>query len=128
MAAPGACQLVLVATQKFIHPGAGWDKGACTKLSPQDASIVGTAMGRAWGFVGTRIMSGTLEAALTATVEDLPFLAGRWGCRRCHSASAADSPGSCQCPLAGVSAAKTLLFTLLQAGGHAGHAPGQPRD
>jgi hypothetical protein len=66
-----------IISPKLIHPTEGWDKGARTELSAYDALIVGTAMGRAWGFVDTRIMPATLEAALTATVQDLPFLAGR---------------------------------------------------
>ena len=68
---------VLCQKRMCLRPAAGWDTGARTELSAYDGLIVSTAMGRAWGYQGGRIIPSALEAALTATVEDLPFLAGR---------------------------------------------------
>ncbi|PSC71001.1 Histone acetyltransferase GCN5 [Micractinium conductrix] len=76
-----------VVKQTLIKPdtaggGGGGDGGGAaerTALSSFDQTIVATAIGRALGYPGQRIDATTLEAALQATVTDLPFLAGRLG-------------------------------------------------
>lgn len=56
--------------------GNGNAKDAVTFLSAADQTICLTAIGRAVGFPA-RIDVAALEAALAATLADLPFLAGR---------------------------------------------------
>lgn len=48
-----------------------------TTLSCLDAVNAITATARAWGFQGARLSVEALEAGLQATIDDLPFLAGR---------------------------------------------------
>ena len=48
-----------------------------TALSCYDQTMARSAVGRALGYPGQRIEAAALEAALQATLADLPFLAGR---------------------------------------------------
>ncbi|EFN51956.1 hypothetical protein CHLNCDRAFT_139630 [Chlorella variabilis] len=71
---PGPFQLELV-SEKLIKPPAV--SSARTELACLDQVNVITCTTRAWGWQGGRLDAAALEAALRATVTDLPFLAGR---------------------------------------------------
>lgn len=70
-------ELELVSAKLVKPSGSGGQLGSNTPLSCYDAITVLTATVRAWGFEGGRIEPRALEAALAATLSDLPFLAGR---------------------------------------------------
>ena len=73
-----------VLLRKLVQPlalrkqsGGDGSASSSTRLGDLDtlAALSGTA--RAWGFAGGRIDADALEAALAATLTDLPVLAGR---------------------------------------------------
>jgi len=66
-----------VAEQAWAEKPPAEQPPACTHLSPFDSIILMTSVSRAWAFPGARIDAGVLEAAMQATLTDLPFLAGR---------------------------------------------------
>ncbi|PRW20583.1 putative acetyltransferase isoform X2 isoform A [Chlorella sorokiniana] len=90
MKAPGAPFSLEVVSNSVIKPRAaggsngkngasgGGSGGGTTPLSVFDATIVATSIGRAISFPAP-IDPKTLAAALQQTVDDLPFLAGRFG-------------------------------------------------
>lgn len=86
-------QLVPVFEQ-ILKPSRPEGRQGETALSPLDQVNVITATARSWGFPGSRLVVAALEAALQATIDDLPFLAGRYVCcapPSFQSSTAADS-------------------------------------
>ncbi|KAL4857541.1 hypothetical protein ACK3TF_002400 [Chlorella vulgaris] len=73
---PAPMQLVPVFEQ-ILKPSRPEGRQGETALSPLDQVNVITATARSWGFPGSRLVVAALEAALQATIDDLPFLAGR---------------------------------------------------
>jgi hypothetical protein len=63
--------------ERVIQPSQPQGRQGRTALSCLDQVNVITATARAWGFQGGRLDVAALEAGLQATVDDLPFLAGR---------------------------------------------------